>query len=105
MKESSVLNFIIQEKLREARSRENINTITCEICGAVYSSKLDFCPQCAENEQLLEERLRMIQEEIDDLINKQNVTQDDERIIELYNEESDIEKRLEKIRSAKSNIL
>jgi predicted Zn-ribbon and HTH transcriptional regulator len=51
-KESSILNFIIQEKLKEER-KDNSKLINCNNCGATYSSKLDKCPNCGKASNII----------------------------------------------------
>jgi uncharacterized OB-fold protein len=51
-KESSILNFIIKEKIEEEK-KENLKLVKCDNCGAMYSAKLEKCPGCGSASNII----------------------------------------------------
>ena len=74
---SFAVNFYVMQGIKAEEQEQQPKIVKCPVCGAEYSSKLGYCPQCAEREleaikrreeELKHERQRL--EEIEQLRDK-----------------------------------
>jgi len=47
---SFAVNYYIKQGIRAEQEEQKPKIVKCPVCGAEYSSKLGYCPQCAERE-------------------------------------------------------